>query len=120
MKFNALASTLAASMLLSAPALAEDLDFALVNKTGYTINEVYVSPASSEEWEEDIMGSDALGNGDGVNIRFPKGAKGCDWDLKVTYDDGEEAMWGGADLCSISKIVLFYDRSSGKTWAESQ
>lgn len=120
MKLNLLAMILAAGSLMSAPAMAEDLDFALVNETGYTINEIHVSPATSNDWEEDVMGSDVLEDGDGVNIRFPKGAKGCDWDLKVTYDDGEEAMWGGADLCSISKIVLYYDRSSGKTWAESQ
>ncbi|MDD3610059.1 MAG: hypothetical protein PHI49_09950 [Halothiobacillaceae bacterium] len=112
---------LAGTFLAFQPAFARDvLDFTLVNRTGYTINEVYVSPISSDAWEEDIMGRDQLANGESVDIHFSKGAKGCKWDLKVTYEDKEEAEWEGFDLCSVSKIVLRYDRKKGETWAEYQ
>jgi hypothetical protein len=30
-------------------------DFSLVNQTGYDISEVYVSPANSSDWEEDVL-----------------------------------------------------------------
>ena len=101
-------------------AMAEDLDFSMVNKTGYAINEVYVSSAKSNDWEEDVMGRDQLANGERVDIHFDRGAKGCSWDLKVTYDDGDEAIWSGLDLCSISKLTLHYDRDADRTWADTE
>ena len=30
-------------------------DFELVNKTGYDISHVYVSPTKSDDWEEDVL-----------------------------------------------------------------
>jgi hypothetical protein len=93
-------------------------DFTLVNKTGYTIDQVYVAPSSSDDWEEDVLGQDQLTNGDNVHITFSRDAKPCGWDLKVVYTDGEKAEWEKFDLCQVSKITINYDRSSGRTWAE--
>lgn len=114
-----LSSLLVSGLVLftAAPALAEDLDFTLINRTGYVISEVHVSSASSNDWEEDVMGQDVLDDGERVDIGFEKGSKGCKWDLKVTYDDDEEAVWKNFDLCSISEIALRYDRKKGRTWA---
>jgi hypothetical protein len=39
-------------------------DFALYNKTGQSITEMYGSPASQDEWGEDILGIDVLENGE--------------------------------------------------------
>ncbi|MFP5466600.1 MAG: argininosuccinate lyase [Gammaproteobacteria bacterium] len=105
------------ALFTAAPALAENLDFTLINRTGYVISEVHVSSASSDDWEEDVMGQDVLGDGERVDIAFEKGSQGCKWDLKVTYDDEEEAVWKNFDLCSISEIALRYDRKKGRTWA---
>jgi phosphoribosyl-AMP cyclohydrolase len=38
-------------------------DFTLHNKTGYTISEVYVSAANTDDWEEDVLGDDVLNSG---------------------------------------------------------
>lgn len=108
-----------ASLVTSGTALAEGKqNFTLKNRTGYTIAEVYVSPAKSDDWEEDVMGGDVLANGQNVNIQFSRDAKSCVWDLKVIYDDEEEAEWTGFDLCKVSTISVFYDRKKGETWAE--
>ena len=93
-------------------------DFTLVNKTGYTIEEVYVGPTKSDEWADDVLGTDVLETGQRLNVTFPKRAGTCKWDIKVVYDDAEEAEWYGFDLCTVSKITLFYNRKSGETWAE--
>jgi hypothetical protein len=93
-------------------------DFTIVNKTGYTIAEVYVAPSKSKNWEADVMGTDVLNNNESVDISFSKGDSTCQWDLKVVYDDKTPAEWYGFDLCKISKISLFYNRSQDKTWAE--
>lgn len=94
------------------------LDFTLVNRTGYTISEVYVAPTSSDDWEEDVLGRDVFEDGEQVLITFPKKTKTCKWDLLVIYDDEEEASWTDFDLCTVSTIVLRYDRKKNTTWAE--
>src|ERR1700712_1949534 len=58
-------------------------DFTLVNSTGYTINEVYVSRPKNDSWGNDVMGKDALEDGKNVKITFNTDA--CTWDLKVVY-----------------------------------
>lgn len=101
------------------PALAKGKqNFTLLNNTGYTISEVYVSPTKSSEWEEDIMGRDVLPDGTAVDISFSRKEDACIWDLLVVYDDGEQAEWNEFNLCTISKIAISYNRKTGDTWAE--
>ncbi len=116
------------SLLLATAALAvgvfsgaaradSDQDFTLVNRTGYQIDEVYVSPSSSNRWGRDVMGRDVLEDGDTVDITFPSGTRGCNWDLKVVYSDHETATWSNVNLCSISRVTLRYNRRAGTTSA---
>jgi hypothetical protein len=93
-------------------------DFSLINGTGYDIAEVYVSAASSDDWEEDVLGEDVLENGRSVNIHFASSSSACKWDLMVVYTDGEKAEWEGFDLCKVSEIRLLYNQKSGETSAE--
>lgn len=93
-------------------------DFDLVNKTGYTIDQVFVSPSDGDDWEEDVLGQDTLGNGQKVHIRFHRAAKTCKWDIKVVYSDGEDAEWEDFNLCETSKIIIKYDRKTEETSAE--
>ena len=114
-------AVVAAAVLMSfAPSTAgaADQDFTLVNATGYTIEQVYVSPIKVTDWEEDVLGRDVLANGESVRIRFPKRENVCHWDIKVVYDDGEEAIWADFNLCEVSRITIHYTRKSGETWAE--
>lgn len=102
-------AALALSAMFAASAFASDADFKLVNKTGYQIDSVFVSRASSDSWGKDIMGKDALGDGEGVNITFPHGGSACKFDIKVKYNDGDTAEWGNVDLCVYETISLFWD-----------
>jgi len=105
--------------LIGGQAMAGDQDFTLINKTGYTIQAVYVSPTSSNAWEEDVLGQDVLANGQRVNIKFSRNTSACKWDLKVDWDDGSEpSTWSGFDLCSVSKITIKYNRKTDESWAE--
>lgn len=117
-RFLPMLAFVCAPLLATTSAHAENLDFSLVNKTGYVISEVYVSSASTNDWEEDVMGRDVLANNESVDIEFTKGSKGCKWDLKVIYDDGEEAVWDSLNLCATSQVSLRYNRKKGETWAE--
>jgi hypothetical protein len=102
----------ALAAMTAGAAFASDADFTLVNKTGYQIDDVYVSPASSDDWGNDIMGKDALADGEKVDIVFPHGGKACKFDIKVKYNDGDTAEWTSVDLCEYETISLFWD---GKT-----
>ena len=112
-----IAAGAAALLLAASPASAADQDFTLKNKTGYTIASVYVSAANQKDWEDDVMGKDVLDDGEHVDISFPKRASACKYDLKVVYDDKEEAIWGNLDLCKISSVEIHYNSKTGETSA---
>ena len=103
---------IAAFLVLAAGGVAHanDADFTLRNKTGYQIDEVYVSRHSSSNWGRDRMGSDALANGETIDVNFPHGNGACKFDIKVKYhDDSSTAEWGDVDLCQYNTISLFWD-----------
>jgi hypothetical protein len=115
-----LVAAFAAVLVFAVPAGAQDAkqDFKLVNKTGYELKALYVSPSKSDDWQDDVLGQDTLSDGEAVNIHFSPKAKTCQWDLKVTYsDDDSSAVWQKIDLCSVEKITIKYDRKSDTTSA---
>lgn len=119
--FAAAAFGLGLALSAAAPVSAEEArqDFDLVNKTGYDISHVYVSPTKSDDWEEDVLGKSVLNDGDEWEIKFERATKSCKWDLKVVYaDDNSAAYWKGIDLCKVAKITIHYNRKSDTTSAE--
>ena len=103
--------TVAMLAVVVAPSLSAQskLDFTLANKTGLTIDYVYVSPTNSDEWGDDVMGRDVLKHGDSVDIVFSRSEKSCMWDLKVKDEDGDEVEWTNLDLCTAAHITLNYE-----------
>jgi hypothetical protein len=95
--------------LAASPILAQSkLDFRLMNDTGLTIAEIYVSPNDSDEWGEDIMGKDVLKHRESVDIEFSRKEKSCNWDLKIVDEDNNDIEWTELDLCKASHITLQY------------
>lgn len=117
--FQGFLFALSCLLMIAAPAhAAGKQDFVLVNKTGYDISHVYVSPVKSDDWEEDVLGKDVLEDGDTWTIKFNRKTSTCKWDLKVVYDDDDStAVWQNIDLCSVSKITIRYNRKSDTTSA---
>ena len=107
-----LISTAILGLMLAAPALAGDVDFTLVNKTGYNVREVYVSSANKNDWGKDRMGDGTLDNGKWRAFKFSDKAH-CKQDIKVVFDDSDvEVTWDNIDLCSLNKISLKYDKKT--------
>jgi hypothetical protein len=114
------ASFAAAFAIVTVPALAQNAkqDFTLVNRTGYELKALFVSPSKAESWEEDILGQDVLEDGKAVNVHFNPKAETCKWDLKVIYtDDDSSAIWQSINLCEVDKITIHYDRKNDVTRA---
>jgi hypothetical protein len=124
MNFRTLASVAAvAAVVAFAPTLASAApqDFELANTTGYELKSLYISPTSSNDWAEDVLGQDTLANGASLKIHFPGGrGETCEWDLKVTYQDDSSHEWSNVNLCEITTVTISYDEGTHETSATSQ
>ena len=120
MKYFLIAAAMLVSAFTTTSTQAESRqDFLLINRTGYDISEVYISPAKADDWDEDILGSDdSLDDGEQREIKFHRVGKTCLWDLKVVYDeDDSTAVWHDINLCEVSKITIKYNRKTDTTSA---
>lgn len=106
--FKAIASAAAfAGVLLSATtALAQEQDFTVINRTGYVVVTMNVSPSDSTQWGPDILGSEVLADGESAEVSFDVAEDDCYWDIRVTYDDGDTGDWRQINLCETSTITL--------------
>ena len=120
MRRNLLAAVAAIFLAFTGAAVAADQDFTLVNSTGFEIDQLFVSPHSSNNWGSDVLGRDVLPTGRQTDITFPPNTRPCAWDLKVVYSDGGSASWMNINLCSISKVTLFYNRQTDVTRAVTE
>ena len=91
-------------------------DFILHNATGVEINELFVSPHTTDEWEEDILGADTLADGESLKITFNDRESAAKWDLKVTDKEGNSIEWENLNLNEISEVTLHY--KNGRAWAD--
>lgn len=108
------AAVVGASALLASSAWADGAqDFTLHNETGVEIYGVYVSPASTTDWEEDILGQDTLPSGDSTDVSFSRDEDAELWDLKVVDSEGEGLYWEDLNLMEISEITLHYKNGKG-------
>lgn len=87
---------------------AGDQDFTVVNRTGFTIDALHVTPHSSDDWGDDILGKDTLGDGEHIEIVFRRKEKAAKWDLRVEDEDGKSYVWENLNLLEISEVTLFY------------
>jgi hypothetical protein len=79
--------------------------FNLVNRSGQTINEVYVSPVTQPNWGRDLLGTEVLPNGRSFAVRIAPAA-GCRQDVRVVYADGRPEERRNVDTCAITEMVF--------------
>lgn len=116
-RMKAVAALGVLSMLLATVAFAQGRqDFTVVNATGVEIHELYVSPHSTDEWEEDVLGRDTLPAGDSCEITFDRSERAAMWDLKIVDGEGNSIEWENLNLLEISKATLHY--KDGRAWAD--
>src|SRR6266404_6195675 len=84
------AATPAASNSNASTASNPDLDFTLVNKTGYGIKQVFISPTSMKDWSDDdeILKGRSFSDGATMEVKFHPKATAENWDIKVEWADG--------------------------------
>lgn len=115
-----LAVLFVSGLAASGVASAGNADFTLVNKTGYALREVYLSPAHKTKWGSDRLGNDTLENNKSRVFKFSDKAS-CVQDLMVVFDDdGSDVTWEDFDLCELNKITLKYNRKTKLVSADTE
>ncbi|MGE5402916.1 MAG: hypothetical protein ACM3S2_21160 [Ignavibacteriales bacterium] len=99
------------SVCLTANMFAQEVrqNFVLVNKTCIDIHAVFVTPHSSADWGENVLGKDVMEKDDEWEIQFQPKEKSCKWDLRIEDKDGNYVEWESIDLCEYGKITIYYD-----------
>jgi hypothetical protein len=95
-------------------------DFVIVNSTGVDVYYMYVSPHSSDDWGEDILGDELLLDGDVATVEFDWSERAQWWDLMIMDGDENAVVWESIDLFSVYSVTLFYDETTGEAWAETE
>jgi hypothetical protein len=91
--FAVMLATAAVLGLHSASTLAFNGYVEVTNDTGYTIYYLYVSNTSSGDWEEDVLGSDILSDGETIRVDV-KRADSEYFDIRaVDSDDDSYTLW---------------------------
>jgi hypothetical protein len=96
----------------------EELDFTLVNETGYSIKKVFIGPSNNPNWTDDmeVLRGRTFKNGTALDIVFSSKARTAKWDIRVEWSDGDTPVnWYGLDLTTIEKLTLLYNADTGKT-----
>lgn len=106
---------LALALLLAglAPALAQNTDpsFNIVNRSGQTIQELYVSSAQVNTWGQDLLGRNVLANGRSFPVRLPSGQ--CVNDIRVVYEGGRSEERRAVDTCPLNEVVFGNQQGGG-------
>ncbi|MES0882804.1 hypothetical protein [Roseibium sp. SCP14] len=107
MRIKTLSSAaLLATTLLIAPASAEDLQFTLINDTDTPIAGFFVSPASSDSWEDNLMDGGYLDAGYETEVLIEDGLSTCAYDIRASFTDGETLEDYGLDLCDLGSYTF--------------
>lgn len=113
-------AAVAVALTLSSFAASANADFILVNRTGFDLREIYISPTKKNSWGRDRLGDNLLENGKARKFVFADTAS-CVQDLRVVFDDdASEAVWEKFNLCELEKITLKYNRKSREVFAETE
>jgi len=100
----ALAAVLAVAT--ASPALAQDLQFTLINDSGVDIVAFHVSHSNSQYWEQDLLGSSILADGHQVDVVISDGLRTCIYDIRTEFADGDAHEDFGVDLCALGSYTF--------------
>jgi hypothetical protein len=104
--FGAAALALVLALASVSPASAQDRRVNIHNSTSYTIVHFYASNVTRDNWEEDILGQYVLNPGGSVMVNVDDGSGQCLFDFKAVFDDGDEAVKNGVNVCEIQDFYF--------------
>jgi len=103
---------IAASLLVSTPALADAGNFVLVNGTGASVGEIQIRRVGTQEWKR-LANAPAAGARGNVDFKDPD----CAFDLQASIPGSGPVTWAGVNLCDVKSVVLKRDPAAG-AWVD--
>ena len=89
---------------------AQALTFDVVNNTGVTLVDVYVTPAETSHWGNDILPNNLFENGSTITVTIPADyGTTCMFDMKITDAVGGSITFTNIDACKLIKLQINSD-----------
>ncbi len=118
MKKHLLTASLVALFLIigTSSTYSQALYFFVTNNTGLTLNNIYVTPAETGNWGNDILQNDLFESATSVRVDIPAdyGAT-CGFDMKITDLAGNSITFTGMDACKLHTLILNADGTYSAT-----
>jgi len=108
---SASAAAAPAAAAAGEPAAAEAADvaevkFNLKNATSFTLTHLYMSPAASDDWDNDILGDQVVDAGETAEVSIDDGVESCMYDFRADFEDGDAVDVRGVDVCKIEGTTI--------------
>lgn len=87
------------------PALAQDMMFTRINRTGSTLVEFYASPVTLGDREDDILGAEVLETGHSAQVLIADDRTNCAYDFLMIFADGDEVE-DQVNICEPGSYTL--------------
>lgn len=86
---------------------AQALTFQVTNNTGVTLVDVFVSPAESNNWGNDILPNNLFENGSTINVNIPESfGTTCMFDMKITDGADGHITFTNIDACKLVALQI--------------
>lgn len=86
---------------------AQALTYDVVNNTGVTLVDVFVTPAETSSWGSDILPNNLFENGSTISITIPADyGTTCMFDMKITDLVGGHITFTGIDACKLVTLQI--------------
>ncbi|WP_170764559.1 hypothetical protein [Ruegeria lacuscaerulensis] len=100
-------TALAALALTAASSVcAEDLEFLLYNDSSADLVGFNISPASSGDWEDDLLEGGYLAPGYEIGVDIADGLTTCIYDIRGIFSDGSSAEDFELNLCDLGEYTF--------------
>ena len=87
------------------PALAQDVQFELINNSRLTLMQFFASPTYDQYWGNDILGNRVVRPGTSGTVTIADGQTTCIYDMMFVMEDGQQ-ITGQTDICESARYVL--------------
>lgn len=98
------------SFFTSQNSYSQSLGFYIANNTGVTLNNIYVTPAESDNWGDDILPQDLFNDQTTVMVYIPESyGETCMFDIKITDLEGNSVTFTNVDACALHTLRINWD-----------
>jgi hypothetical protein len=86
---------------------AQALTYDVVNNTGVTLVDVFVTPSETNNWGNDILPNSLFENGATISVTIPADyGSTCMFDMKITDAAGGHITFTGIDACRLITLQI--------------